>query len=151
MDERRLVIVSDIDGTLANNDHRRHFMEQKPKDWDAFYGAMDADSLHAHVADTIAALIHDRPSRLTILCTGRPEEWRPLTLGWLRRHCVPCHRLYMRATGDYRSDVIVKREMLEKIRADGYEPYVVFDDRNSVVAMWRSEGIPCFQVADGDF
>jgi hypothetical protein len=27
----------------------------------------------------------------------------------------------------------------------------VFDDRDKVVAMWRRRGIPCFQVAPGDF
>lgn len=27
----------------------------------------------------------------------------------------------------------------------------VYDDRNQVVAMWRSIGLPCLQVADGDF
>ena len=26
-----------------------------------------------------------------------------------------------------------------------------FDDRNRVVAMWRDAGIPCFQVAPGEF
>jgi hypothetical protein len=28
---------------------------------------------------------------------------------------------------------------------------MAFDDRNSVVKMWRDLGIPCAQVADGDF
>jgi hypothetical protein len=27
----------------------------------------------------------------------------------------------------------------------------VFDDRDKVVNMWRKRGIPCFQVAPGDF
>ena len=30
-------------------------------------------------------------------------------------------------------------------------PDAVYDDRNKVVAMWREEGIQCFQVALGDF
>ena len=28
---------------------------------------------------------------------------------------------------------------------------LAFDDRDRVVAMWREEGVPCFQVAPGDF
>lgn len=28
---------------------------------------------------------------------------------------------------------------------------IVFDDRNSVVKMWRLLGLTCFQVAEGDF
>jgi hypothetical protein len=35
--------------------------------------------------------------------------------------------------------------------ADGYEPIMVFDDRNQVVKMWRERGIVCAQVAEGDF
>jgi hypothetical protein len=27
----------------------------------------------------------------------------------------------------------------------------IFDDRDKVVKMWRSNGIACFQVAPGDF
>lgn len=29
--------------------------------------------------------------------------------------------------------------------------YLVFDDRSSVVEMWRAQGLPCFQVAPGNF
>ena len=34
MSEKKIVIC-DIDGTIANNDHRQHFLEGK-KDWDGF-------------------------------------------------------------------------------------------------------------------
>ena len=27
----------------------------------------------------------------------------------------------------------------------------VYDDRDKVVAMWRRNGVACFQVAEGDF
>jgi hypothetical protein len=58
---------------------------------------------------------------------------------------------YMRSDKDYRADYIVKREMLDKIRADGYDPVLVFDDRTSVVNMWREAGLRAVQVAPGDF
>jgi hypothetical protein len=41
--------------------------------------------------------------------------------------------------------------MLDKIRLDGYNPTLVFDDRSRVVEMWRKNGIKCFQVAEGNF
>lgn len=31
-------IIVDLDGTLANCEHRRHFLETKPKDWKSFHG-----------------------------------------------------------------------------------------------------------------
>ena len=36
------ICIFDIDGTLANCDHRLHHVKNKPKNWDAFYdGCMD--------------------------------------------------------------------------------------------------------------
>jgi len=57
----------------------------------------------------------------------------------------------MRADKDHRNDDILKIEMLDRIRGDGFEPVMVFEDRSRVVRAWRSAGIPCAQVADGDF
>jgi hypothetical protein len=57
----------------------------------------------------------------------------------------------MRKNNDHREDSIVKQEMLDKIRLDGYNPTLVFDDRARVVEMWRKNGIKCFQVAEGNF
>ena len=38
------VCIFDIDGTLANCDHRLHHIQDKPKNWDLFYnGCMDDD------------------------------------------------------------------------------------------------------------
>lgn len=62
-----------------------------------------------------------------------------------------CRRLRMRRAGDHRPDDIVKREILDQMRADGWRPVMAFDDRARVVKMWREAGIPCAQVAEGDF
>lgn len=35
--------------------------------------------------------------------------------------------------------------------ADRARLVAVFDDRSSVVTMWREHGVTCFQVAPGDF
>jgi predicted kinase len=40
--------------------------------------------------------------------------------------------------------------MLDKIREDGYEPFIVIDDRPSVVNMWREAGLICLQTAPGE-
>ena len=58
---------------------------------------------------------------------------------------------YMREAGDHRDDDVVKIEMLAQIRADGFEPIMVFEDRTRVVKARRSAGIPCMQVCNGNF
>jgi hypothetical protein len=57
----------------------------------------------------------------------------------------------MRPAADHQTDVELKRAWLAEARANGGAPDMVYDDRDSVVAMWRAEGVPCFQVAPGGF
>lgn len=57
----------------------------------------------------------------------------------------------MRPEGDIRKDSIVKRELFEKYVRPYYNIEFVLDDRNQVVEMWRSLGLKCLQVAEGDF
>jgi len=59
--------------------------------------------------------------------------------------------LFLRGDDDYRSDEVFKKDVLDGLIDNDIKPDLVFDDRNSVVDMWRRNGIPCFQVADGDF
>lgn len=141
--------IFDIDGTVANNAHRTHHLLKTPKDWDAYHEGVEADTLHEHVAQVARNL----GTRTTIIfCTGRHDGQREITEKWLARQKLPDHEeIYMRKEGDHRPDHIIKLELLAQIRADGFEPIMAFDDRNSVVKMWRDAGIPCAQVAEGDF
>jgi hypothetical protein len=170
----RMDIICDIDGTLADIKHRRHYVASKPKNWKAFNAAMHLDTLCADVAEVIRKLWYDYGDpgtlvgRRIILASGRGEESRGVTTDWLLKHDIfpevtdpnyrfprypffTYERLYMRKAGDNRSDVIVKREILDQMRADGYDPKIAFDDRDGVVAMWREAGLRCFQVAEGNF
>lgn len=37
-------IVFDLDGTLADDSHRKHYLDRDPKDWNGFYDACDGDN-----------------------------------------------------------------------------------------------------------
>jgi hypothetical protein len=142
-------IIFDIDGTLANGAHRRHHLEQTPKDWDSYQAQAHLDSCH----EPVAVLARSLPllAHRVILCTGRGEHERTVTEEWLRRYQIPYAALYMRTQGDYRPDDEIKAELLEKMWRDGFEPELVFEDRDRVVKMWRGKGLVCCQVADVDF
>lgn len=156
-------IVFDIDGTLADNSHRQHFIQREPKDWDGFFGAMMDDKPIESVRLVCGALLGlENMSRgmgfevpfSVIFCTGRPYAYHDMTEAWLRRHILPPEvkpRIYMRRTGDHRPDEKVKEELIAKMREDGYKPFIVFDDRKRVVEMWRRKGITRLQCAEGDF
>jgi hypothetical protein len=142
-------LFCDIDGTVADLAHRRVFVATKPKNWPAFEKTIHLDKPIQPIIDAVAELFSH--GWTVVMCTGRGAQNRPITEGWLAHYGVPYHAMYTRAIKDYRADNIVKAELLMQARADGYDPDVVFDDRNQVVEMWRAHGIPCVQVAEGDF
>lgn len=143
-------IIVDIDGTIADNGHRTHFLRQDPKDWDSYHAGVMQDGTHDDVLFTIRALL--RAGCRAVLCTGRGEEEREDTLEWLVKHGIYFFSdLYMRKEGDRRPDYIIKTELYEQMLEDGYQPRMVFEDRNSVVKMWREKGLRVMHVEDGDF
>lgn len=168
-------VIVDIDGTLADIAHRRHYVASKPKNWKAFNAGMHLDTLNCDVAWIIRSMWRYEPDAMAegkyvriLLASGRGEESRQVTTEWLMGHKImpECtdpnyvfpefplftyERLYMRPAGDNRSDVIVKREILEQMREDGFDPKIAVDDRDGVVKMWREAGLRCLQVAEGDF
>lgn len=140
--------IFDIDGTLADPRHRLHYIQQEPKDWDGFFEACDKDTRIGHVWITALALSDHYP---IVIVSGRSDQVREKTEKWLKNNFLPWDALYMRKAGDHRPDTVVKKELLAQLRADGWEPRMVFDDRDSVVKMWREQGVPCAQVAEGNF
>ena len=145
-------VVFDIDGTLAEISHRRHFVASKPKNWMAFRRGMSKDLPNQ---DIIWLLKTMQAAGCTILiASGRGEEDRIVTETWLRDIAGVgdlYERLYMRPEQDYRQDNVIKSEILDQMHADGYSPTIVVDDRQQVVDMFRRRGLRVLQVAPGNF
>lgn len=136
---KRQAFICDIDGTLALRGNRDPYDMTR----------VSEDLVNEPVAIVVRALT--RSDFEAIFTSGRSEKARDATIAWIRKVTgVYTFVLMMRAAGDGRSDAIVKREMLDTISKQ-YEIKLVIDDRNSVVDMWRSNGLTCFQVAPGDF
>jgi hypothetical protein len=88
--------------------------------------------------------------------SGREDSVRKETVAWLTQHTslnMKTTTLLMRPTGDSTPDDVLKRNWYDNVLTAGERRRLVavFDDRDKVVAMWRSMGVPCFQVAPGDF
>lgn len=141
--------IFDIDGTLADCSHRLPHIQKQPKDWRAFFAAVEHDAPIPHIIELACDL--DAAGREIVYVSGRSDECRHATVQWLKRHGLPLGTLYMRKEGDHRNDDIVKAEILAELREQDYQPVMAFDDRNRVVEQWRRNGVPCAQVADGDF
>ena len=145
------LVCFDIDGTLANIEHRLDYVRSKPKNWAAFDAGIPNDRVNKPVAAMFFAL--RREGHDIIFASGRNERTRGATMSWLETKSFWHNgtKLYMRKADDFRSDDIVKREILDEIIADyGRKPDMVFDDRPRVVRMWRDNGIFVFNVYQGE-
>lgn len=151
-------IICDVDGTLMNVERRVNFAIRHKKDtdrvmnWDEFLdpvNMLEFDTPNEDVVSVIKALYN--AGNNIIITSARNERHRTVTMSQLGLAGVSYHAMYLRDDDDMRPDDIVKEELLGKIKADGYNPTIAFDDRNQVVNKWRELGINCYQVRSGDF
>lgn len=131
-------IIVDVDGTLALMNGRGPF------DWHR----VSEDYPNQPVHDLLSGLT--KPDRW-IFVSGRDAVCRAETERWLDKYLGVSAPLFMREAGDSRDDRIVKREIYEREIKGKFNCLYVLDDRGKVVRMWRDIGLPCFQVADGEF
>ena len=144
----KTIIIVDIDGTLADVEHRVSHVQKTPPDWESFNQLMPKDSLNSWCKELI--LSQRERGHGIMLLTGRNEKQRDATQQWLKDNQVPYDHLFMRAADDTRSDAVVKKEIYRKELAL-QQVFFVVEDRKSVVQMWRRLGLVCLQCADGEF
>lgn len=145
-------VIFDIDGTLAQYDADRlgHLVHGVEKFWDEFHDEMAKTS---PIEPVVRLLKHLRAQgERIVLCSGRPVGWQNKTEGWLDANGIPFDAIYLRqADEDALPDPEAKAKALARIRADGFQPWLVVDDRSTVVTFWREAGLVCLQCAPGDF
>lgn len=143
------IVLFDLDGTLANGDHRVHHVLKHPKYWRTYFHHCDADKIIPHARVIFCAMI--AAGFQVWIVSGRSDEVRDKTLQWLdENECLP-HNLIMRKEGDCTGDDVLKVSWLKDGTIPKERVLCVFDDRARVVKAWRKAGIPCYQVAEGDF
>lgn len=149
-------IIFDIDGTLADCKHRRHLVTGEKKDWPTFLASTLKDGPKVNVIDLCNFWFYKRyyacaENVCVLLVSGRGEEYRNDTVLWMNQNLVLYDYLFMRPEKDSRPDTEIKMEIYKRDIAPKYKVRLVVDDRTRLVKMWRSLGLECWQVADGDF
>ena len=141
-------VIVDIDGTIADCRHRRHFVNDGNSDWTAFFDAMKDDTPIRSVINIVNSLYYRNQ---IILVTGRPESYRSHTIKWLRNVDVSYHYLFMRED-DYTNQVgqrgtpwDFKEEVLINLRRAGVQINLALEDKQECVDMWRRNGVVCLQ------
>jgi phosphoglycolate phosphatase-like HAD superfamily hydrolase len=144
----RNTYIFDLDGTLADIKHRRHFVENGKKDWDAFFKACVDDKPNYPIIKICRGLRF--AGFKVLIVSGRNESVRRQTEQWLQKYLIKYEGLIMRPEKDYTPDCELKLRWLNE-RLPKKHIIAVFDDRKRVVDMWRKQGYTCVQVAEGDF
>jgi len=147
-------IIFDIDGTIANCDHRRHFVSNGNKDWNSFRSHTKFDTPIQHVCDMAKQHVADGDNVMFV--SARNNSERNITIQQIQDWIgIESPILFMRPDDDYRPDDVFKKDVLIIIREIiNNDPDIVYDDRNRVVDMWRANGVNCIQVVtrnQGDF
>lgn len=135
-------IVFDLDGTLANIDHRAHYVRQDNPEWDKFYSACDKDTPNAWCMEMMD--IFRQQGYPVLIVSARRDTEKSKTLAWLRYHGIKYTDLIMLRKGnDNTEDKKLKKAWLKLFGKENI--LFVVDDRQKVVDMWREEGLVCLQ------
>ena len=128
------IILCDIDGTIANNDHRQHFLEGK-KDWEGFFKELVNDKpIHS-----VIQIINNehKLGKSIIFLTGRPERYRHSTYNWLKTYFNFEIHMFMRQDNDQRNKLIVKKEIFQKNFNAEHIEYIIDNDID-LLKMWKN-------------
>ena len=175
----RPLYIFDLDGTLADIEHRRRYVrwphedcsdcggknsrncvmcadldgDFKP-DWPGFFKACVEDVPMKNVIRLMHSLIDDGND--VWIWSGRSDEVKTETEEWLHSWTffysqIPAV-LKMRQQGDHQPDDKLKYGWYMTMNQHDKDRLVMtFDDRDRMVEMWRKRGLTCLQVAPGDF
>jgi hypothetical protein len=135
------LVIVDIDGTIAHHGSERGHFE---------YDKVGGDQPIEQIT-YLVTILWDHFD--VVFLSGREDSCRQVTIDWIQWHVFGADytvELHMRPTGDYRRDDVIKEELYKEFILPRKVAYVL-EDRNRNVAMWRSLGLTCLQVADGDF
>ena len=147
-------IIFDLDGTLALIDKRRE-LSTKPNgklDWGKFFNSTNIKLDEPNLPVIKMAQLFSEQGFNIVILSGRSNKTETVTSSSLSKNKVPFNKLIMRdsETDHFTPDWVLKKNMLDE-NLDINDVFLVVDDRDRVVKLWRSLGLTTFQVAEGNF
>lgn len=160
-----MLVVFDLDDTLACTKARRHFIippgkeyaqytaDQKAEadasgfrpDWDAFFQARHTDQPIWPTIELLMTL--SMAGHEVEIWTAAREDSRLVAEVWLEEHNIPSTYLTrMRQVGDFRPTIELKESWLRESK-----PHMWFDDHLGVIDMVRKHGVIGCAVGDNNY
>ena len=136
--DKKLLVIFDMDGTLVDVTKIRHFVEGKKKNFDIFHN----ESINCPPIEKVLILnknLKKIADIYIVIFTGREEKYRDLSEKWLTINNVYYDRLLMRQNNDFRSNVVIKKELYETFSSK-FSPYLAIDDTPDLRKLWIEVG-----------
>ncbi len=131
------IVLCDIDGTIANNDHRQHYLKGK-KDWDGFFSELSKD-IPIYPVINLVNDEHQKGNKIVFL-TGRPEKYRYSTTLWLKDFFNFEIILLMRKNNDKNNKLRVKKEIFNNNFKVNEILYCI-DNDYELLCQWKDLGV----------
>lgn len=137
-------VVFDLDGTMSDCSWRRHLVQGKHRDYEAFHCGIALDPLNEWCRELAVSM--SVGGYRVVLVSARPRKRTAATVQWLKAHDVAYDDLFLLRGDDKTPDQQLKRQWL--LKYGKRRVLFVVDDRPKVVRMWREEGVVCLHCAD---
>ena len=138
---QRDTVVFDLDGTLSDCSVRRHLVEGKDRDYEAFHARLQEDPLNECCWLMMRAFSESGSE--VVLVSARPTSTKKATRKWLSDNGVVNYdKLFLlRPEGDFTPAAELKRAWLLNYGKE--RVLLAVDDCPKVARMFREEGVPC--------
>jgi phosphoglycolate phosphatase-like HAD superfamily hydrolase len=153
-----MLVVFDLDGTLADVTHRLHYIRPNPpidpvtgkkvkRRFDLFHHACVDDGVIEPVAHLYRQFCAD-PNVVVVALSGRDASTLEKTKEWFLSKDLPLPDELLLKSGDQNTpDIEQKRTIANRIEKTYGKPItMVFEDRLRVVNMWKERGTFVFDV-----
>lgn len=147
MREKKVVFITDIDGTIADPTHRTGGVDENLADkplewWENFYNGIENDPPIEGAARALRGV--SCANIEVIYITGRHNMARQRTLKWLNKHGFPEGKLFTCGDGNMLKN---KRGKLRTLN-NKYNILIYCDDYEGCVVSAAEEGIPASNFKD---
>jgi hypothetical protein len=150
------IVVFDVDGVLLNCEHRLQLLLDGHHE-EHFALASKDKPIPQGIA--ICKMFLNNPDYRVLFVTGRGDTpyHRQITrydLEDYMDYTIHDAQLLMREypeVGEHLHDTVKKPLMIEQAGYSLDDIFMVFEDRNSIVDMWRSRGVTTYHTQPGEF
>ena len=144
-----MIYVFDIDGTIANNEHRSHLLPSSDlhltSSWSDYNRACSGDSPIIPMINMMNALAELSP---VYIMTSRSDEVECMTLEWLQYNNINYDGIYMRSRLDNRNDYIIKEMWINDLCNGDKASVIIFEDNPNVISHLRNCGYTVMSVCE---